>query len=128
MSGLKNYPGRRLSFSGALCTVRYVGPVEGTKGDWLGVEWDEPGRGKHDGSHNGVRYFECRSGTNSSSLSFTFYDSSCSKWSIIFVRDANFYLHGLIHYMSQAVALLLLQRPLFALLDPMISPLAFLKL
>ena len=79
MSGLKNYPGRRLSFSGALCTVRYVGPVEGTKGDWLGVEWDETGRGKHDGSHNGVRYFECRSGTNSSSLSFTFCDSSCSK-------------------------------------------------
>ena len=57
----ENYPGRRISFSGALCTVRYVGTIEGTKGDWLGVEWDDPSRGKHDGSHGGVRYFECRS-------------------------------------------------------------------
>ena len=62
MSETENYPGRRLSFSGALCIVRYVGPVEGTKGDWLGVEWDDPSRGKHDGSHSGVRYFECRYG------------------------------------------------------------------
>ena len=60
MSGSEHYPARRLSFSGVLCTVRHVGPVEGTKGDWLGVEWDEPSRGKHDGSHGGVRYFECR--------------------------------------------------------------------
>ena len=42
--------------------MRYVGPVEGTKGDWLGVEWDDPNRGKHDGSHSGVRYVECRFG------------------------------------------------------------------
>ena len=40
--------------------MRYFGPIEATKGDWLGVEWDEPGRGKHDGSHKGVKYFECR--------------------------------------------------------------------
>ena len=63
MSGPENYPGQRLSFSGALCTVRYVGAVESTKGDWLGVEWDEPSRGKHDGSHKGVRYFQCEYGT-----------------------------------------------------------------
>ncbi|GME50835.1 hypothetical protein GTA08_BOTSDO05438 [Neofusicoccum parvum] len=53
------YPGRRLSYNGDLCTVRYVGGVQGTKGEWLGVEWDDPTRGKHDGSHAGVRYFEC---------------------------------------------------------------------
>ena len=29
-------------------------------GDWLGVEWDDPSRGKHDGSHNGQRYFMTR--------------------------------------------------------------------
>ncbi len=29
-------------------------------GLWLGVEWDDPERGKHDGSHEGVRYFTCR--------------------------------------------------------------------
>ena len=53
------YPGRRLSYSGARCTVRYIGQVEDTKGEWLGVEWDDDSKGKHDGSHNGVKYFTC---------------------------------------------------------------------
>ncbi|KAK2853269.1 hypothetical protein FQN49_005236 [Arthroderma sp. PD_2] len=53
--------GARLSFDGALCTVRYIGDVKGTKGEWLGVEWDEPERGKHSGAHQGVRYFQCKS-------------------------------------------------------------------
>ncbi|KAB5581001.1 hypothetical protein GE09DRAFT_1020727 [Coniochaeta sp. 2T2.1] len=52
--------GERLSYDGALCTVRYIGTVEGTSGSWLGVEWDDPTRGKHDGQHKGVRYFECK--------------------------------------------------------------------
>lgn len=51
--------GQRLSYDGAVCTVRYVGQVSGTAGDWLGVEWDDPSRGKHDGSHKGTRYFTC---------------------------------------------------------------------
>lgn len=51
--------GDRLSFDNALCTVRYIGDVEGTKGDWLGVEWDDPFRGKHSGEHKGKRYFTC---------------------------------------------------------------------
>ncbi|KAJ9134037.1 Tubulin-specific chaperone [Pleurostoma richardsiae] len=51
--------GQRLSYDGALCTVRYVGEVAGTSGTWLGVEWDDPSRGKHDGSHKSVRYFSC---------------------------------------------------------------------
>lgn len=55
------YGGRRLSFQGATCTVRYYGPVDGTKGNWLGVEWDEyQDRGKHDGSHLDKRYFRCK--------------------------------------------------------------------
>lgn len=53
------YVGKRLSYDGQLCTLRYVGTLQGTKGEWLGVEWDEPERGKHQGEHNGVRYFEC---------------------------------------------------------------------
>lgn len=52
---------RRLSFSGQLCTVRYNGPVAGTTGIWLGVEWDNPTLGKHAGRHNGITYFTCRS-------------------------------------------------------------------
>jgi tubulin-specific chaperone E len=54
------YIGKRLSFGGDLCTVRYIGAVSGTKGEWLGVEWDGQLRGKHSGEANGVKYFECR--------------------------------------------------------------------
>ncbi|KAL2263451.1 hypothetical protein VTK26DRAFT_6749 [Humicola hyalothermophila] len=53
--------GQRRSYDGALCTVRYIGEVAGTSGTWLGVEWDDPSRGKHDGQHKGVRYFSCQS-------------------------------------------------------------------
>ena len=49
-----------MSFDGATCTVRYLGEVAGTSGSWLGVEWDDAARGKHDGSHKGVRYFTCK--------------------------------------------------------------------
>ncbi|KAK4463126.1 hypothetical protein QBC42DRAFT_199720 [Cladorrhinum samala] len=52
--------GQRRSYDGALCTVRYIGEVAGTTGSWLGVEWDDPSRGKHDGQHKGVRYFSCK--------------------------------------------------------------------
>lgn len=41
-------------------TVKYVGPVEGFSGTWVGVDWDNEGDGKHDGSHNGVKYFAAR--------------------------------------------------------------------
>ena len=128
MPGPERYLGQRLSFDGALCTLRYVGPIGGTKGDWLGVEWDEPSRGKHDGSHNGVRYFECRYGINKDifpndfSQLFLFTNAHLS-----LSAAANSHLHRLIRYTSQVVALLSLQRPSFALLDPVINPSAFSK-
>jgi hypothetical protein len=50
---------QRLSYDGALCTVRYIGRVGQTKGEWLGVEWDDVLRGKHSGEHEGKKYFEC---------------------------------------------------------------------
>ncbi|KAL3420810.1 CAP-Gly domain-containing protein [Phlyctema vagabunda] len=56
--------GQRLSLRSQLCTIRYVGPILGTTNqneEWLGVEWDDTARGKHDGSNNNKRYFECRS-------------------------------------------------------------------
>lgn len=37
--------------------VKYVGPVEGHEGTWVGVDWDD-GRGRHNGTVNGVQYFE----------------------------------------------------------------------
>lgn len=53
------YYGKRLSYDRNLCTVRYVGEVQGTKGQWLGVEWDDPTRGKHSGDYGGVKYYDC---------------------------------------------------------------------
>ncbi|CAG7996937.1 unnamed protein product [Penicillium salamii] len=53
--------GQRRSFDGHLCTIRHVGTVQGTTGDWLGVEWDDATRGKHSGEHKGIRYFSCKS-------------------------------------------------------------------
>uniref|UniRef100_A0A8C2AIX9 Tubulin-specific chaperone E n=1 Tax=Cyprinus carpio TaxID=7962 RepID=A0A8C2AIX9_CYPCA len=63
---LEDAVGRRVSCDGERGTVRYVGPVPPTAGLWLGVEWDDPERGKHDGSHEGVRYFTCRHPTGGS--------------------------------------------------------------
>lgn len=55
------YEGRRLRYDGALCTVRYDGPLSGLKGGWLGVEWDNSARGKHNGQHKGEQIFKCLS-------------------------------------------------------------------
>ena len=49
-------------------TVRYVGPVQGQSGTWIGLEWDDPSRGKHDGSTGGVKYFEVTSGPTAGSF------------------------------------------------------------
>lgn len=46
--------------SGHLGTIKYIGAIDGTQGIWYGVEWDDPGRGKHDGVRDGRRYFACR--------------------------------------------------------------------
>ena len=51
--------GTRFALSGYIGTIRYVGEVEGTNGVWLGVEWDDSDRGKHDGIKDGRRYFAC---------------------------------------------------------------------
>lgn len=55
------YLGQRLSYAKSICTVRYIGEVNGTKGEWLGVEWDVPSKGKHAGGHGGKVYFKCAS-------------------------------------------------------------------
>ena len=59
--------GDRVRSEGSAATVRYVGAVEGqdAKKVWVGVEWDEPGRGKHDGTAGGTRYFACPPGQGS---------------------------------------------------------------
>lgn len=41
--------GARISFNGSRGTIKYTGAVDNSNGVWLGVEWDDPQRGKHDG-------------------------------------------------------------------------------
>ncbi|KAL9044342.1 MAG: hypothetical protein Q9214_002513 [Letrouitia sp. 1 TL-2023] len=56
----KSYVGQRMSYDGDLCTTCFLGEVNDRSGAWIGVEWDNPGRGKHNGTHSGKKYFECR--------------------------------------------------------------------
>uniref|UniRef100_H2YH24 Tubulin-specific chaperone E n=1 Tax=Ciona savignyi TaxID=51511 RepID=H2YH24_CIOSA len=58
--------GTRISVTENSGTVKYVGNVPPTSGEWLGVEWDDPTRGRHDGSKDGVVYFKCRHQTGGS--------------------------------------------------------------
>ncbi|EXX52298.1 uncharacterized protein OCT59_005737 [Rhizophagus irregularis] len=56
---LESLLNKRVQVENQLATVRYVGAVPPTKGEWIGLEWDNISRGKHDGFHEGVRYFTC---------------------------------------------------------------------
>lgn len=38
--------------------ARYVGPIPGTDSLWVGIQWEDSSRGKHDGIYNGIRYFK----------------------------------------------------------------------
>lgn len=50
--------GQRASVGAHYGVVRYIGPIPDTDSAvWVGVEWDDSTRGKHNGVHNGVRYF-----------------------------------------------------------------------
>lgn len=58
--------GSRIVIAGRhLATIRFLGQVHGQDGEWVGLEWDDPSRGKHDGMYDGVRYFECQRNTAS---------------------------------------------------------------
>lgn len=52
--------GTRINFNNHIGTIKYAGPVNNTTGIWLGVEWDDPARGKHNGSKDGKQYFTCQ--------------------------------------------------------------------
>ncbi|XP_054831073.1 tubulin-specific chaperone E isoform X2 [Eublepharis macularius] len=58
--------GRRILCNGEYGTVLYVGSVPPTAGIWLGIEWDNHQRGKHNGNHEGIQYFKCRHPTGGS--------------------------------------------------------------
>ena len=52
--------GDRVCCDGQRATVRFVGTVDGTNGLWVGVEWDNPERGKHNGTVKHKQYFATR--------------------------------------------------------------------
>ena len=61
--------GDRLQIGREHATVRYIGEVIGQVDIWIGLEWDDPSRGKHNGCTGGHQYFNCvYSGTAISSL------------------------------------------------------------
>ena len=47
-----------------LATVAWQGELPGKRGQWHGIIYDEP-YGKHDGTYQGVRYFDCPPGYGS---------------------------------------------------------------
>ncbi|KAK9826423.1 hypothetical protein WJX81_003979 [Elliptochloris bilobata] len=54
--------GARVLIGNKAATVRYVGPVDGQTGAWVGLEWDNAAHGKHSGCTGGRQYFTCASG------------------------------------------------------------------
>ncbi|ORX51387.1 outer arm dynein light chain 1 [Piromyces finnis] len=49
--------GKRINYDNNLGIVLYEGPVTNSKVIWLGIQWDDPSRGKHNGEYKGVKYF-----------------------------------------------------------------------
>ncbi|KAI9472262.1 MAG: hypothetical protein EXX96DRAFT_642823 [Benjaminiella poitrasii] len=58
--------GSRIQVGKDRATIKFIGSVINSKGEWLGIEWDDPLRGKHDGTHEQVKYFSCRYPTSGS--------------------------------------------------------------
>lgn len=55
---LQVHIGSRIKSGEDFGTVKYIGEVNGYKGIWYGVEWDNVARGKHDGTLDGYQYFK----------------------------------------------------------------------
>ena len=55
--------GKRVELRGKFGSIRYLGKLRNNAraGDalWLGIEWDEIGAGKHNGTVDGEQYFAC---------------------------------------------------------------------
>lgn len=59
------YIGKRITLDGFRGTIKYIGPLKQTDATWLGVEWDDPSRGKHSGVYKDDTLFDCRPGAGS---------------------------------------------------------------
>ena len=68
-----NLLGKRVELNEKTATIRYVGPLKHKKDAketeiWLGLEWDDKTRGKHNGIVEGYEYFKTKDNENSGSL------------------------------------------------------------
>lgn len=89
--------GDRLRLAGDRGTVRFVGPIDGHDGDYLGIEWDpDTGRGKHDGCVDGKRLFSVRGGGKASCVKLLkvgtggrvgFYDAVLERYGDMSIAD-----------------------------------------
>lgn len=52
--------GDRIDCDGDRGTISYIGTVVDTNGPWLGIDWDNPARGKHNGIYHEIEYFKTR--------------------------------------------------------------------
>ncbi|KAF7637734.1 CAP-Gly domain-containing protein [Meloidogyne graminicola] len=59
---------QRILLNDSKGVVKYYGELEVTNGFWVGVDWDDKNRGKHDGSYKGKKYFKAFSNTSGSFL------------------------------------------------------------
>ena len=68
-----NLLGKRVELNEKTAKIKYVGPLRHKKDCkeneiWLGLEWDDKTRGKHNGTVEGYGYFKTTNGDNSGSL------------------------------------------------------------
>ena len=49
-------------------TIKYVGPILNSTVIWLGIDWDNPNNGRHDGTFKDIRYFTTHHPTSGSFL------------------------------------------------------------
>lgn len=63
---------RRIELNGYCGSIKYIGNLKHKKDSdselWLGIEWDDPNRGKHNGTVENFKYFSTKENKNSASL------------------------------------------------------------
>uniref|UniRef100_A0A5S6QYR0 Tubulin-specific chaperone E n=1 Tax=Trichuris muris TaxID=70415 RepID=A0A5S6QYR0_TRIMR len=79
--------GCRVRYLDARGTVKFHGYIEGVDGRWIGIDWDEDDRGKHDGSHRSVQYFKARGPRSGSFMRPASVQYGCSLFDAIESRD-----------------------------------------
>ena len=58
---IENLLGKRIELNGYSGTIRYSGPLKHKNDNdvWVGIDWDDKSRGKHNGTVESTFYFNC---------------------------------------------------------------------